>query len=659
MEMSRSTPTRSIAILAVLVTAACGSGGDGDPTTPTNESIGIALSAPTLSVVQGQNNTVAVTLTRNGGYAGAVSLALENAPTGVTGAFSPASLSGTTVSSTLTINAAAGAAASTSSLVIRATGTGVSAQTAPLALTVTAAPTGGFTLAVSSATLSLLQGTSGAVTVNVNRTAPFSGAVSVAPVSLPTNITMTPNPASITGANTQVTFNVAASVPAGSYPIVLRGTGTGAPDQQVTVTLQVSAPSTGGTSVTITFCQADAPIWVASQSESGPWIRASTSATNTYTFNIANRGGFAAVYNASGGGYRVEFTYGTASELATTGPQCIDPTGSKFVSGTVTSLTNADEAYISLGGSETTRMGAGAFQLFDVGDGPLDLIAVRSATTTSSTTPNKMILRRDVNQANNSVIPALDFAAAEAFDPIAATITIGNLGSDIPFLLALLTTRSGGTGVYYFGGLFGGGAVQPWYGVPESRLTTGDLHNLIALGVNEAGTQYRAVYLWARAVANKTVTIGPAIPAPTFSVVSTNPYVRHRVQFARQPEYSQAALVQLDQNSETGGANYRLTSIQATSAYLGTATSWDLTVPDLSSATGFLSTWGLQPSIPTGYSVGAIGGTGDINAYPVDGLTLTIGFRLGSTASSEANLSIRDAEASMRRLARSWLRRPR
>jgi hypothetical protein len=659
--MFRLKATTPLALLALGGVAACGSSGGGETTPPIAEAIAIALSASSLSVVQGQSNTANITLTRTGGYAGAVSLSLENAPTGVTGSFSPPSLTGTTATSTLLITAAPNAATATTNMVVRATGTGVTAQTATLPLTITAAPTGGYTLSLSQSTLTLLQGTSGDVTVNVNRAAPFAGAVSVAASGLPASVTMSPSPANITGANAQVTFAVGSGVAAGNYPITLRGTATGVPDQQVTLTLQVAAAS-GGTSVTVTFCQADSPIWVGSQSETGPWIRATATATNAnaYTFNINNRGGFAAVFNASGGGYRSEITYGTATELAASGTQCTDPRGSKLVSGTVTSLLATDEGYVSLGGAEASRMGAGAFQLFDVGDGLLDLIAVRSAITTSSATPTKMIIRRGLNQAAGSTIPTLDFAAAEAFDPVAANITLGNLGSDSPFLLVYLSTANGGTGAYYIGGLFGGGATQPWYGLPDARLATGDLHNVIGFGVNQTGDAFRAVYAWSRQAVNRTLTLGPVISTPTITVAGTTPYVRHRVQVARQPEYSQAILPQYEQNSQSGGANYRSMSIQATAGYFGgNPTTWDIIVPDLSSASGFLATWGLQTSAATSYTIGAIGGPGDVTAQPSDGYILSIGFRSGNAASAEANPGLLAQRLSLRRapLAWSWLRK--
>src|SRR4030095_3731936 len=84
-----------LAILALAGLAACGSSSSGDATPPISQGISIALSGSSIGVQQGQSNTMSVTVTRTGGFTGAVSLSLESAPTGVTGAFTPQSLTGT------------------------------------------------------------------------------------------------------------------------------------------------------------------------------------------------------------------------------------------------------------------------------------------------------------------------------------------------------------------------------------------------------------------------------------------------------------------------------------------------------------------------------------------------------------------------------------
>lgn len=100
----------------------------------------LALSSPALSIAQGAATpTTTVNLVRTN-FAGSVTLSAENLPTGVTAAFNPASpISGS--SSVLTLTVGAGASTGTfTNLVVRGVATGLSDRTAPLSLTITAAP---------------------------------------------------------------------------------------------------------------------------------------------------------------------------------------------------------------------------------------------------------------------------------------------------------------------------------------------------------------------------------------------------------------------------------------------------------------------------------------------------------------------------------------
>src|SRR5215207_3945790 len=123
-------------ILAAGLTA-CGGGGD-SPTNPgggQTPTLGLALSGSAVSIQQGANAPVTVTITRGGGLSASVDLSVEGAPAGVTATFAPASLGSSVTSSTLTIAAASGAAAGTTNLTIRAKSTGVADQTGALAVT--------------------------------------------------------------------------------------------------------------------------------------------------------------------------------------------------------------------------------------------------------------------------------------------------------------------------------------------------------------------------------------------------------------------------------------------------------------------------------------------------------------------------------------------
>ena len=115
--------------------------------------------------------------------------------------------------------------------------------------TTQAAPAGGdFTLSVAPATGSLPSGGSGNVTVTINRTSGFAGAVAL---TLEGTIvgagagniagSFAPNPAN--GGSSALSLSVGASVAAGDYPLTVRGV-AGSLNKTVTLTLSVTASKT-------------------------------------------------------------------------------------------------------------------------------------------------------------------------------------------------------------------------------------------------------------------------------------------------------------------------------------------------------------------------------------------------------------------------------
>lgn len=106
--------------LTLLLLAAC---------TQQQPSITVALDASTVELLRGAPETeVLVTLTRSGGAAADVELTLTGLPADVTATFSPAVLSGTTLTSTLTLSAPAEAAEGFHALDITAAGPGLTAE---------------------------------------------------------------------------------------------------------------------------------------------------------------------------------------------------------------------------------------------------------------------------------------------------------------------------------------------------------------------------------------------------------------------------------------------------------------------------------------------------------------------------------------------------
>ena len=114
-----------IGIAVALLIAACGQ-------TP---AVVLTLDSASAEVLRGTDVQIEVTLTRTGGASGDVALATTGLPASVTAAFSPATLSGAALTSTLTLTAEAAAVEDSYDLSVTATGAGL-ADTAELTLDV-------------------------------------------------------------------------------------------------------------------------------------------------------------------------------------------------------------------------------------------------------------------------------------------------------------------------------------------------------------------------------------------------------------------------------------------------------------------------------------------------------------------------------------------
>lgn len=251
---------RFLVALVVSALAGCGGGGDngGNPTQPPGPQGTLALSAgsPAILMNTGGSATAGFTITRGGGFTGSVSLAVSGLPTGVTGAFAPASLDASTTSSTLTVTAAANAAVGVSTLTITATGTGVTAQTTTVQLAITQ-PT--ISLTPTPATLSITAGQGGSTVINVSRSTGFTGAVTLALVTPPAGITGSFALSPTTAITSTLTLAVASSVAAGNYTLTVRGSATGVQDNSTTVTLTVVASGPVGFSIAVDPAEFELP----------------------------------------------------------------------------------------------------------------------------------------------------------------------------------------------------------------------------------------------------------------------------------------------------------------------------------------------------------------------------------------------------------------
>lgn len=212
-------------VLAGLLLVGCG----GDFKLPTT--------TLTTSVPQGRSSQpLKVTFTREK-FDGEVSFSLTGAPTGVTAKFDPVKTSKTGTETALTLTVGDTVATQKYTLKVVAQ-SGNKKKEQPLELTVQVKPD--FSMAANPTALSVKQGASGTVAINLTRNATFTSAVALTLEGAPAGVTGTLNPASATAATSTLTLNVGATAAPGAYTLTVRGKGDGL-DKTATVRLTVEA----------------------------------------------------------------------------------------------------------------------------------------------------------------------------------------------------------------------------------------------------------------------------------------------------------------------------------------------------------------------------------------------------------------------------------
>ncbi len=199
--------------------------------------IALAAAASAQSLVQGTTGTpVGVTVTRQGGFAGAVTVAVDGLPAGITAAVTSP---GTGTSGTVTFTVGAQVAPARYPLTLRASAAGVTTQSAPFELTVTAPPS--FTASIDPTGVTVLRGASGTATLSVTRGGGFTGAIATSVTGVPTGVTITGGTIG-SGSSAVVTFQVAASAPVGVSVLEFSLSAPGLPTRTVPFALLIADP---------------------------------------------------------------------------------------------------------------------------------------------------------------------------------------------------------------------------------------------------------------------------------------------------------------------------------------------------------------------------------------------------------------------------------
>ncbi len=197
---------------------------------------------PAVAIPQGRSATQTIRVTRTGNFGGAIDFSVTGLPTGVTARFDPVRTAATATANTSTLTLTVGDAVAVQRHTLRVVATsGRIRREATLEVNVQVRPD--FSMATAPAALTVRQGASGTVTVNLVRNATFGAAVPVALTleGAPAGVTGTFSPASVTAATSTLTLSATTAAAPGTYTLTVRGRGDGL-DRTARVTLTVEAP---------------------------------------------------------------------------------------------------------------------------------------------------------------------------------------------------------------------------------------------------------------------------------------------------------------------------------------------------------------------------------------------------------------------------------
>jgi uncharacterized membrane protein len=194
----------------------------------------LLASTASLTVPQGGSGSSTITVGGKNGFKGTVTLSATGLPTGVTAVFTPAA---TATTSSVTLAVSSSVSAGTYPVTI----TGISgtlSSTATIGLTVVVPS---FTLAASTASLTVPRAGSGSSTITISAKNGFKGSVTLSAAGLPSGVTAAFTPASTTS-KSSLAFSASSTAATGTYSVVVTGA-SGTLTATATIALTVTAPN--------------------------------------------------------------------------------------------------------------------------------------------------------------------------------------------------------------------------------------------------------------------------------------------------------------------------------------------------------------------------------------------------------------------------------
>lgn len=202
---------------------------------PPTPDFSLSASPASQSVVQGAGTSYTVSITRTGGFTGAVTFSATGLPSGATASFSPNPASG--ASSAMSVTTSATTPTGSYALTISGV-SGSITHTTSVTLVVTGPVSADFSLSASPSSQIVIQGAGTSYSVTITPSGGFAGSVTLSVSGLPAGSTgsFSPNPATTTST---LSVGTALTTPTGSYVLTITGT-SGSLTRTTSVTLVVN-----------------------------------------------------------------------------------------------------------------------------------------------------------------------------------------------------------------------------------------------------------------------------------------------------------------------------------------------------------------------------------------------------------------------------------
>ena len=612
-------PRTVVALLTAATLAACGGSGDGvtPPPPGVTGSFIVTISSATLTMAPGATQTMVVTVTRTGGFTGAVTLAAAPLPTGVTATFAPATLAAGATSSTLTLVVAATATATAVPAAITVTGsaTGFGNQSAGLQFTIAIPNSGPASFSIKPSVSGFIAPAATLVhipTVAITRDAGYTGAITFTVSGLPPLVVLGVTPATTTGNSVSIPI-VNAGAPSGTYTATIRAVGAGGGGERTApIQILVGPPTTGNVTWRICSSAPRYPAWfVAVKDGSGAWTRViPADSGKSYSFNVTQPTASVAWVTLDSGVTRTTVYNATQAEiiaLAASDCTLYANVSSRTALGTVTGLATSQLSLVSMGwwSLSTTNPLSGTvsnYTLLNLPSGALDLVAARAnVSVAGEVIPDRAILRRGLDPAPGGSNTQIDFNGAEAFALAPATWSVGNTGGELFGVTTSFTTVGGTNGALSSApDIDRAPTTRTIYGIPLAKTVVGDLHQVVlTIGTLAPRRATRQIIAYSRTIGDRSVSFGPVLPTPSVTAVSVTGAGMIRAQGTVPTEYNSG--VTLDVKST--GAFARFATVHSTRGFLGGTGTYDVRMPDLTQVFGWDTTWSIRPGDPTNWWV--------------------------------------------------------